>query len=290
MVSEKEGMLRKHEQLLRRCTSVEAAIKLVPTLIHDPSSSLDRLEVIGSETGRTVYKLKSLEDSVFFIPSFLSETEVVELSSEIVRRMIDSPPHANSFPPSGTTVPMWTEYLDPTVEHKRLNKLRWSCVGYHYNWGERTYDPDKMSDFPHSFTRHYNNVLEMVNRACGQSKSVLTGDPQSAIINFYHSHRISDRLGGHRDDVESTDDTPLVSISMGIPGVFLIENECILLRSGDALVMADRARQSLHGVPCIIGEKRDGGRATDSPTDNRPQNVLEFIKKTRMSISIRQVY
>jgi alkylated DNA repair dioxygenase AlkB len=116
----------------------------------------------------------------------------------------------------------------------------------------------------------------------------LSGDAQSAIINLYHSHRVSDRLGGHRDDVEVTDRTPLVSLSIGRPGFFLIENEAIVLHSGDVLVMADEARQSLHGVPGIVG----GDRKKDSTGDQQTEReaITRFLSDTRISLSIRQVY
>lgn len=31
-------------------------------------------------------------------------------------------------------------------------------------------------------------------------------------MNFFHSHRSSDRLGGHKDDVEARDHSPLVRV------------------------------------------------------------------------------
>jgi alkylated DNA repair dioxygenase AlkB len=112
-------------------------------------------------------------------------------------------------------------------------------------------------------------------------EEALSGKAESAIINFYHSHRMSDRLGGHRDDVEANDSTPLVSISLGLGGIFLIEDEAIHLQSGDVLVMTNEARQSLHGVPVVFSgdSKRESSDA-----------IKNFLEKTRISISIRQVY
>ena len=55
---------------------------------------------------------------------------------------------------------------------------------------------------------------------------------------------------------------PLVSISFGRPAVFLIggptkqtKPESILLRSGDVLIMTEKARNSYHGVPRILDQQ-----------------------------------
>ena len=68
---------------------------------------------------------------------------------------------------------------------------------------------------------------------------------------------------------------------MGVSGIFLIESEAMVPRSGDVLVMANEARQSLHGVPCILSLRKRG----------RDKNEVEtMLENTRISISIRQVY
>jgi DNA alkylation damage repair protein AlkB len=277
MDASKDGILRENERLLRRCLSVERASRLVPNLIMNSDS--ERLETIGQdEKGFVVSKLSNVTDSVYLIRSYFSEPEILEMASEILERLIDSPPHSNNFSTLDNETGLWNEYIDSESGTKRLKKLRWSCVGYHYDWGSRSYDKSKKSQFPRSFERAYKKVLSLINHLSGSN---LNGDPESAIINFYHAHRVSDRLGGHRDDVESTDKTPLVSISLGLPGLFLIDTEAILLNSGDVLVMAENARQSLHGVPCIIGKSR---------RSEHTGSVSQFLSNTRISISIRQVY
>jgi DNA alkylation damage repair protein AlkB len=287
MVDEGEAKLRENEKLLRRCSSISRAQKLVPPLIVDPSKSSSQLELLGSPEGKPVYRLRSLKPNVYLIPSFFPETKLLDLTHEILNRLIDNPPHANNFNDDSNPHSMWKELLHGKSETPRLKKLRWSCVGYHYNWGERTYDPDLKSDFPASFRELYVSVLDLVNYVVSEENK-LSGDAQSAIINLYHSHRVSDRLGGHRDDVEVTDRTPLVSLSIGRPGFFLIENEAIVLHSGDVLVMADEARQSLHGVPGIVG----GDRKKDSTGDQQTEReaITRFLSDTRISLSIRQVY
>lgn len=283
MMSDGESVLRDNEKLLRRCGSINAGRRLVPEMITDPDGFRKSLTPMGESGRGRVFKLTRLKPNVYYIPGFLPEVECLELTREILTQMIDNPPHSNNFGEQCCDEPMWNEYLNPNSISNRLKKLRWSCVGYHYDWGARSYDPSKFSTFPASFRKIYKSVLDTINGV--DPEASLDGEAQSAIINFYHSHRASDRLGGHRDDVESNDRTPLVSISLGTPAFFLIENEVIVLRCGDALVMAEDARQSMHGVPSIITE----GRKRHTPTGDRDQ-FAEFLSKTRISISIRQVH
>lgn len=251
---------RENEQLLRRCRSIAEAKKLVPDLIVQmPSSS-------------GIYHLSGLDDYCFCIPSYLNKSEMHALTEEILEDLIDSP-HANSFPNNETG--LWKEYVACSAGVCRLKRLRWSCVGYHYNWTDRSYSKNEKTNFPSSLERIWTNVLSKCPEIHNTPKC------ESAIINFYHSHRPSDRLGGHRDDVEVSDDSPLVSISMGLCGIFLIENIAMVLYPGDVLVLTGKARQSLHGVPCVFAQPTKKGA---SPS------VSSFLDKTRISISIRQVY
>jgi DNA alkylation damage repair protein AlkB len=292
MTASPTAVLRENEKLLRSCTSIDKGQKLIPTMIVDPSSSESQLKKIGIFRNREIYHINTLRPDVFLLPAFLDSSEVEELAIEILHEMIDSPPHSNNF----NTLDggrLWKEYIQQGSSQQRLKRLRWSCVGYFYDWGNRKYHPNQKSEFPKSLSMLYESVLTAINSVVEESRH-LVGEPQSAIINFYHSHRVSDRLGGHRDDVEMTDRTPLVSVSLGRSGFFLIENEAIVLRAGDVLVMADEARQCLHGVPCVIKETHDARRMSLSEKGNETitdrECVQEFLEDTRISISIRQVY
>ena len=284
--------LRKNEKLLRRCGSVKEALELLPSLIDHPSLlSGESMELLGvTEHDRPIYSFKNLPDTCFFIPGFLSNTESMELSHSIVRGFIDSPPHSNSLSYDSRKDGLWKGYLrDPSDLSCAMNHLRWSCVGYHYDWGGRSYNRGYQSHFPKEFTHVYEKVLNSINRVWG--RSVLSGNPESAIINFYHSHRVSDRLGGHRDDVEETDSSPLVSISLGRTGVFLIEDQAVCLRSGDVVVMTRNARQSLHGIPVVFPpEQNQIMGSVESIDQTWKEQITSFLSKTRISISIRQVY
>jgi hypothetical protein len=76
--------------------------------------------------------------------------------------------------------------------------------------------------------------------------------PDAAIVNYYHA---GDHLSGHRDDVEPDLEQPIVSVSLGCPGIFLLggrtldeEPLALLLRSGDVVVLTAEARLCFHGA------------------------------------------
>jgi len=158
-----------------------------------------------------------------------------------------------------------------------LSKLRYLNLGeWNYNWGDRRYEK-----VPHA-TALPDRLVEVARRAHELAKEQ-TGEAASrpvdfdmAICNFYHQSRPSDRLGGHRDDVEEDLNLPLVTISLGATGVFLLGGEsrqdaptAILLRAGDCMVMSGRSRMYFHGVPTVLS--LDGNSACQmngNPSDN----------------------
>jgi alkylated DNA repair protein alkB family protein 1 len=61
------------------------------------------------------------------------------------------------------------------------------------------------------------------------------------------------------DDAEHDLSKPIVSISLGCPAVFLLGGEtrdtpptAVLLRSGDAVVLAGESRRWYHGLPRVF--------------------------------------
>lgn len=152
------------------------------------------------------------------------------------------------------------------VDSFPLSKLRYLNLGsFNYNWGDRQYDliPGAMSLHPR-LVALAQRATAMSIREGNESLNGLTIDFNMAICNFYHLHRSSDRLGGHKDDVESNLSLPLVTISLGAPGIFLLGREsreefpvAILLNAGDCLVLSGKSRGYFQGVPSIL-EYNDG--------------------------------
>jgi alkylated DNA repair protein (DNA oxidative demethylase) len=93
-------------------------------------------------------------------------------------------------------------------------------------------------------------------------------DPDCCLINHYGAKA---RMGLHRDSDEADFSWPVVSISLGDPGLFRMgglarsdPTASLLLESGDVVVMGGEARLAYHGIDRIrFGASRllpDGGR------------------------------
>lgn len=140
---------------------------------------------------------------------------------------------------------------DPSV-HKPFGirqylgkKLRWMTLGGQYDWTNKVYPSGRPPPFPADMAKLIGGLFGMT--------------PEAAIVNLYSP---GDTLSLHRDVSEECN-RPLVSISLGCDGVFLIgldglndDDEprmaTLRLRSGDAVVMAGESRYAWHGVPKVI--------------------------------------
>lgn len=206
-----------------------------------------------------------------------------------------------------------------------LSKLRYLNVGAHnYNWGERRYDliPGAKSLHPRLVSLAQHATAKAMQLGSKRPED-LAIDFNMAICNFYHLQRPSDRLGGHQDNVESNLSLPLVTISLGAPGVFLLGREsrevlptAILLQAGDCIVLSGKSRGYFHGIPTILeyDDDTDAGIPQESeenalfpelsdeclliddetgdndvPTDVELKFAEAFLSTVRMNMSIRQV-
>ena len=136
-----------------------------------------------------------------------------------------------------------------------FKKLRWCSLGPHYNWTSRRYEIDvHHRSLPDALVDIWRRFLASTCRLEGVS--VPDWKPDAALINYYAE---GDSLGGHKDDAEEDMTKPIVSLSLGSTGVFLLGGETraeaptpVLLRSGDVVVLHHQARRCYHGVPCVI--------------------------------------
>ena len=217
------------------------------------------------------------------------------------------------------------------AESFSISRIRYLNLGeWNYNWGDRRYDKVSTAmPFPASFSSLADRAYQLAKQRCCQENELGPGCSNvsfdMAICNFYHLQRPSDRLGGHKDDVESDLTSPLVTISLGAPGIFLLGREsrsckptAILLRSGDCIVMSGKSRRYFHGVPTILEFKNDCDNSNvrtvfpeleESVLNNRgsfaenyckrsendiPSNkelwfMKAFLRTARMNISIRHI-
>jgi DNA oxidative demethylase len=95
--------------------------------------------------------------------------------------------------------------------------------------------------------------------------------PETCLINFYSNKEES--LGLHQDSTERNLSAPVISLSLGDSGVFLLggisrsdPTQPILLESGDCLVLGGAARSRFHSfartLPGTSGLLKHGGRVS----------------------------
>lgn len=164
-----------------------------------------------------------------------------------------------------------------------FERLRWVTLGHQYDWSRRCYHsaahgeevqlPDALSLVAQHIAQQVDSAVERFSSTKGVSATTKAKckehldcplfpgyRPNAAIMNIY---RGKDRLGGHIDDAEMGREKrphPLISISIGTPCFFLVAKAytttekplCVVLRSGDVVILAGPARYFVHGVPRLL--------------------------------------
>ncbi|KAJ1623014.1 2OG-Fe(II) oxygenase superfamily-domain-containing protein [Pavlovales sp. CCMP2436] len=112
--------------------------------------------------------------------------------------------------------------------------VSWVTLGLHYQWTSRSYSDTLKGPIPTQLAQICEQLAPgFIAEAC--------------ILKFYDEKAV---MLAHVDDAEEALDAPVVSISLGCDGLFLLGGETreqtpvlpILLRSGDALLLGGRAR------------------------------------------------
>lgn len=92
--------------------------------------------------------------------------------------------------------------------------------------------------------------------------------PESCLLNFY---RKGQKLGLHQDNTEKNLSAPIISISLGDTGIFILggkqksdETKQYIVQSGDCIVMSGESRSYFHSFKGIIPNTssllKNGGR------------------------------
>lgn len=194
-----------------------------------------------------------------------------------------SPTSTEQFVPIGNEV----GHKPFTVSQFLTKKLRWVTLGGQYDWAAKRYSGDE-PPFPKDVAQLIRGWFPLVK-------------PEAAIVNLY---REGDVLGMHRDVSEDCD-KPLVSISLGCDGLFVVclpdessdrPHVIMRLHSGDTLYMSGRARFAWHGVPRIFrdtcpswlgdwpAERRD-----DFDACSEYEAWRGWISSRRVNLNVRQI-
>ncbi|KAL0969844.1 hypothetical protein UPYG_G00233090 [Umbra pygmaea] len=193
-----------------------------------------------------------------------------------------------------------------------LEKLRWVTLGYHYNWGTKTYSADHYTEFPSDLR----SLSAHVATAC----QFPGFKAEAGILNYYRS---DSSLGIHVDESELDHTQPLLSFSFGQSAIFLLGGTqredppiAMYVHSGDIMVMSGHSRLLYHAVPRVVpAPKGDPLHASLEEEGFRPgsekglvqdsiqgepsiiQTVAEedwavcssYIQTSRVNMTIRQV-
>ncbi|KAK4331651.1 Fe2OG dioxygenase domain-containing protein [Rhodotorula toruloides] len=202
-------------------------------------------------------------------------------------------------------------------------KLRWSNVGWHYNWTTKLYEferghvplPPLIYRCCRGLARQtpWHQVYGSTNTIEGRESGTATMagqmrdwrswkdgyEPDAGIVNFY---QLKDSLTSHIDLSEVDAVSPLVSFSLGHSSIFLVGGTTrdvpplpIHLRSGDGLIMSGEGRRVYHALPRVLE-----GTLPDYLLASQPDPVEgaeswvpygEYLQRgARINVNVRSVF
>ena len=185
---------------------------------------------------------------------------------------------------TGSVSPLWSEW-----NKAEMPRLRWSSLGYHYQWTPRLYSEEHRGIFPDDLYGLVHDTASFLGHPDMRA--------EAAIINYYPHTKCM--MGGHLDDAEEAMEKPIVSASFGNTVIFLIggrtrdvEPTAMYIRSGDIVLMAGEARYCYHGVPKMIPGTSPDYLYSDSLASTEPgwsQDLSDYMKDARVNMNVRQV-
>ena len=175
-----------------------------------------------------------------------------------------------------------------------FRRYRWVALGVQYDWTTKEY----------SWEMPVSLIPSILANLSTQICATLMGSPgvhykpEAGIINYYQP---GDTLTGHVDRSELDDQSPLVSISIGLDCIFLVGGRTrddpvvpFRLSSGDVLLLANECRRNYHGVPLVISESLPQYLKTSTAEQHHVSDeeilALRLIDDARINVNIRQVW
>ncbi|BGP30760.1 hypothetical protein JCM10296v2_002517 [Rhodotorula toruloides] len=202
-------------------------------------------------------------------------------------------------------------------------KLRWSNVGWHYNWTTKLYEferghvslPPLIYQCCRGLARQtpWHQVYGSTNFMEGDESAAATPagqmrewrswkdayEPDAGIVNFY---QLKDSLTSHIDLSEVDAVSPLVSLSLGHSSIFLVGGTTrdvpplpILLRSGDGLIMSGEGRRVYHALPRVLERTLPDYLLASQPNLVEPAESWapygEYLERgARINVNVRSVF
>lgn len=198
----------------------------------------------------------------------------------------------------------WQSLTNESDEQQRAlikKSMRWTTLGYHYDWTNKVYLEANKSVFPKDLAHLVKVIADCLHFADYKS--------EAAIINFYP---VGTTLSAHTDHSEFFLDSPLFSFSFGQPAIFLIggrerddEVAPILLQSGDIVVMSGESRLFYHAVPRVFRDEKKTSwnddeeveRCAELPREDVEECLKQskwdvfnqYLNESRINLNVRQV-
>jgi len=188
--------------------------------------------------------MQPAQDGFLHLSGFFSEPEQVALVEAVMSVAAQAP----------FSTPVMKRFGRPfSIEMTSAGAVGWWSDRGGYRYIER--HPRKDQPWP-PIPPAIGHAIDRIVGEAGERYPLPRFTPDSCLINRY---RAKSRLGVHVDEDEDDRNAPILSISLGDDGWFVIGGhdrkdpvERIVLGSGDAVVMAGPARQCFHGIEKIV--------------------------------------
>jgi len=211
---------KKYRHYLKKQTDFSEIIDLNK---YDSSmeSICTKSEVTDKSTNKqyTVFKFK-FPEGLYVIKNFLTIPEQLHLSKKCINEYHKKPNRTNLYiydeeyhKNKDEPLPTYDKpsfIVDDPDQYYFNKKIRWSNIGFQYDWNDRLY-PTGHTKIPEDLEQFPLRVLKIMN--FGEYR------PECVIVNYYAQRNY---MGGHLDDGEKDQVSPIISFSIGLSCVFLI--------------------------------------------------------------------
>jgi len=177
--------------------------------------------LVDSATNKSFEVFKfNFPEGCFVIKNFLTIPEQLALSKRCINEYYKKPNRTNLYiydpefnQNKDEPLPTYDKKLFVVDDPKKYyfnTKIRWSNIGFQYDWNDRIY-PAGQTAIPSDLATFPLRVLKLLD--FGEYR------PETVILNYYGQRNY---MGGHLDDGETDQVSPIISFSIGLSCVFLI--------------------------------------------------------------------
>jgi len=192
-----------------------------------------------------------------------------------------------------------------------VDDVSWATLGWQYDWGTRQYLMPPQSTQANTESTAGSSASEHIvpmpqdMREFGRQAAAAVGESLEAHAGIVNYYKLTASMGGHQDIAEQTYEHPVIGMSIGCGGVFLMGGETkdaaplpVLLRSGDVLFMGGVTRLCYHGVACMLPGTAPAQLfapiaepAVPADTEAQAQRAAlrHWVMHHRLNMNVRQV-